>query len=73
MCDYIAWALSDFDINPSLYNTMDKREVKQLTDKIINTNSNDNNKDTLSISQNILIRMKTKRVRFAKEHSFRIF
>ena len=47
MCDYIAWALSDFDINPSLYNSMDKREVKQLTDKIINTDSNNNNNNTV--------------------------
>ena len=43
MCDFIAWALNDFDINPSLYNSMDKQEVKLVTDKIIDTNSNDNN------------------------------
>ncbi len=76
MCDYIAWALNDFDINPSLYNSMDKQEVKLVTDKIIDTNSNDNNnikKNRLAISQNILVQMKTKRVRFADKNSYCIF
>ncbi len=75
MCDYITWALNDFDINPDLYSTMDKQEVKLVTDNIISTNSNDSKakKNRLSISQNLLIQMKTKRVHFAPEHSFRIF
>jgi|TARA_B100002003_G_C13943725_1_gene457863 peptidase E len=76
MCDFIAWALNDFDINPSLYNSMDKQEVKLVTDKIIDTNSNDNNnikKNRLAISQNILVQMKTKRVRFADKNSYCIF
>ena len=77
MCDFIAWALNDFDINPDLYNSMDKQEVKLVTDKIIKSNSNDNDdndyKSTLLISQNILVQMKTKRVRFADKNSYCIF
>ena len=73
MCDYIAWALNDFDINPDLYSVMNKSEVKLVTDSIIKSNSNDDNKDTLLISQNLLVQLKTKRVRFADEYSLRIF
>lgn len=68
MCDFITWALNDFDLNHEMYQDMKKNEVKLLTDVTIKKNNNNKLIHTLLISQNLLLQNKTKHVRFAPPH-----
>lgn len=57
-------ALLDFGIDDKLFTKLNKKELQELTNKIIYNGSNDINMDQLLISQQIIISNK-QRVRFS--------
>ena len=63
MCEFLIWALKDFNIPSYVYKTMTKKAIKIYTEEVLNTSDKD--KSTLRISQNVLLNNKTKKVHFA--------